>query len=60
MGIKIVKRLVFESCIIIPLLCYIQFIEGYELSKWEAFGIGFTLPILIRLIAWAKDGYKND
>ena len=60
METKNVKRIVFDLSIALPLFYYLYFIEGYALSKWEAFGIGFTLPILIRLIMWGKDGYKND
>ena len=60
METKNVKRIVFDLCIAIPVLFFIYEIEGYTASKWEAFGIGFTIPILIRLIIWAKDGYKND
>ena len=57
---KELKRFVFDLSISIPVLFFIFEIDGYTLSKWEAFGIGFTLPILIKLIMWAKDGYKND
>jgi len=60
MAIKNVKRVVFDLCITIPILFFIFKIEGYTASKWEAFCIGFTIPILISLIMWARDGYKND
>ena len=61
MGMKDVKRIAFDFGIIIPLLFYIYYIEGYTpTSKWEPFLIGFMLPIFIRLIMWGKDGYKND
>ncbi len=57
---KELKRIVFDLCIAIPVLFFIYKIEGYTASKWEVLGIGFIIPILIRLIMWAKDGYKND
>ena len=60
MRIKDVKRAVFDLCIAMTVLFYIFEIEGYTTSNWKAFGIGFTIPILIRIIMWAKNGYKND
>ena len=60
METKNVKRLVFDLCIALPLFYYLYVIEGYTASKLEAFGIGFSIPILIRLIMWAKDGFQND
>ena len=61
MEIKNVKRIVFDLSIALPLFYYLYFIEGYVPTyKLEPFVLGVMLPIFIRLIVWAKDGYKND
>jgi len=61
MEIKNVKRIVFDLSIALPLFYYLYVIEGYVPTyKLEPFALGVMLPIFIRLIVWAKDGYKND
>lgn len=51
----------FDLAVSISLLYYIFVIEGYEPRySHEPMIIGLCLPICIKLIAWGKDGYKND